>query len=268
MIVRLQASIAYAEGAELALPAATARHVQVLRLQPGDELALFAGDDDVEWTAQVVAMRRDGVDVRIGAPVRVDRELPLAVTLALAMPANDRMDALVEKATELGAARIVPLVAARSVLRLEGTRAAARQARWQAIAVAASEQCGRTRVPAVAVPQALAAWLAATGATDPGDAAHWLLDPSRDATPIASQPVVCRAAGTDDSLSRMAGQGRSEGGKPPRLVLLSGPEGGLDPQEVAAARAAGYVPVNLGPRVLRADTAPLAALAVIGALLR
>lgn len=253
MTVRLHAAVSCVEGATLALPPDAARHAQVLRLQPGDTLVLFTGDDDREWPAEVVAMRRDGVDVRLGAPVTVHRELPIAVTLAVAMPANDRMDALVEKATELGAARLVPLMSARSVLRLDVPRAAARRARWQAIAVAASEQCGRTRVPIIDVPRPLASWLDAAETSD----AKWLLDPSADAPGIA----------TSCALSCRSGAGRGEAGKPLRLYLLSGPEGGLDPAESAAARAAGYEPVSLGPRVLRADTAPLAALAVVAALI-
>lgn len=252
---RLHARLPYVPGAELALPPGAARHAQVLRLQPGAPVVLFAGDDDLEWPSVVTAMRRDGVDVRVGPATPVGTELSLRVTLAVAMPANDRMDALVEKATELGVARIVPLMSARSVLRLEGDRAAARQARWQAIAVAASEQCGRVRVPEVALPATLSTWLGVAAATA---GRRWLLDPLPDAEPVSS------ALSGLASLASLAGEGQREGGG---LVVLSGPEGGFDPHETASARAAGYAPVNLGPRVLRADTAPLAALAVL-ALLR
>jgi 16S rRNA (uracil1498-N3)-methyltransferase len=147
------------------------------------------------------------------------------------MPANERMDWLVEKATELGAASIQPLLAERSVLRLAGERAAKKQAHWQGIAIAACEQSGRNRVPPVHPVQPLAAWLAA----QPRAGVVLSLRPG-------TQPVAALA-------------GRTE------LTLLSGPEGGLSPAEEDAALARGWQPVHLGPRVLRAETAPLAALA-------
>jgi 16S rRNA (uracil1498-N3)-methyltransferase len=121
----------------------------VLRLQPGDGLTVFNGQGG-EWDATVTRMGRQDVDLRIGAHVATARELACPVTIALGMPANERMDALVEKATELGVAAIQPLMCARSVLKLSGDRAEKRRAHWQAVAVAAAEQSGRTRVPAVA----------------------------------------------------------------------------------------------------------------------
>ena len=149
MSIRLFTPALLAEGSELSLPPGPARHAQVRRVQPGDTLWLFDGLG-ADWHATVLAMGKSEVRVRVGAPVAVARELPLAVTLALAMPANERMDTLVEKATELGVARIQPLHSERSVLRLSGERAARKQAHWQAIAEAACEQCGRARVPLVA----------------------------------------------------------------------------------------------------------------------
>jgi 16S rRNA (uracil1498-N3)-methyltransferase len=146
------------------------------------------------------------------------------------------MDALVEKATELGVTTVQPLQTERSVLRLGGERADRRRAHWQAIAAASCEQCGRNRVPAVAPLQTLRDWLATLPAPRP-DTARRLLGFSADAQPLAAGA----AAG--------------------RVILLSGPEGGLSADEEAAARAAGFVSTTLGPRVLRADTAPLAALA-------
>jgi len=233
MPIRLHVDHPLREGAEFALPPGPARHAQVRRVQPGDALVLFDGRGG-EWPARVLAMGRTEVRVQVGAPRAVDRELPLAVTLALGMPANDRMDDLIEKATELGAARLQPLVCERSVLRLAGERAEKKRAHWQAVAVAACEQCGRTRLPEVAPVRALADWLAALPA--PAADSQRLLLSLTDAQPWPAP----------------AG---------PELTLLSGPEGGLAPAEEAAARAAGFVPVSLGPRVLRADTAPLAALA-------
>lgn len=224
----------------LELPPEAARHVQVLRLQPGAALTLFDGQGG-EWSARVAAMGKREVHAEVLAHQAVERELPLAVTLALAMPAGDRMDFVVEKATELGATAIVPLVAERSVLRLAGERAEKRRVHWQAIAVAACEQCGRNRVPRVAAPLALSDWLRALPARKEREA-RWLLG-WRDARPW---PEAAAAVAPDTA-----------------ACLLSGPEGGLSDAEEALARSHGFAPVTLGPRVLRADTAPLAALAAI-----
>ena len=222
-------------GAELALPAGAARHVQVLRLQPGAPITLFNGDG-AEWLASVARMGRSDVAVQIGARLQVDRELGLPVTLALGMPANERMDGLIEKATELGVAAIQPLMCERSVLRLSGERSQKKVAHWQAVALSACEQSGRTRVPQVAEVCTLAQWLQAV----PAVSVRWMLS-LRAAQPVASMPAP-------------AG----------RVLCLSGPEGGLSPAEEAAACEAGFAPVSLGPRVLRADTAPLALLAHLG----
>lgn len=230
------ADLPLAAGAELALPPGPARHAQVLRLQPGAALTLFDGRGG-EWDARVQSMGRSEVVVRVDAHHAVERELPLAVTLALAMPANDRMDFVVEKAAELGVAALQPLVAERSVLRLAGERADKRRAHWQSVAVAAAEQSGRTRVPQVAPVRMLADWLAGESAA-PTPGSRWMLSLEADAMPLAAQPLP---SGT--------------------LTVLSGPEGGLSDAECRAARAAGWRPVDLGPRVLRADTAPLAVLA-------
>ena len=220
-----------------ALPAGAARHVQVLRLQPGDALALFDGLGG-EWSACVRSIGRRAVEVEALSHAPTERELPIPVTIALAMPAGDRMDFLVEKATELGAAAIQPLVSERSVLRLAGERAARRVAHWQAITVAACEQCGRNRVPTLHPVRSLADWLAALPACP--DEARLLLA-WRNALPWSADGV----------------RGAS------RVMLLSGPEGGLTDEEEDAARALDFVAVSLGPRVLRADTAPLAALAAL-----
>ena len=204
----------------------------MLRLQPGDALTLFDGSGP-EWQAEVTAMGRSEVRVRLIEPSHPERELARAVTLAVVMPANDRMDFLVEKASELGAAALQPLVAERSVLRLAGERADKKRAHWQGVAVAAAEQSGRTVPLQVEPVMALAAWL---GALPEVDAGEWrgLLSP-RAASPLAA----------------FAQQ---------RAVFLSGPEGGLSDAEEGAARARGFEAVTLGPRILRADTAPLAVL--------
>lgn len=236
MSTRHHVALPLQAGATLELPPEAARHVQVLRRQPGDTLALFNGDGR-EWQAEITAMGRREVSVRVLAErAAPDTELPCAVTLALGMPANERMDALVEKATELGAAAVQPLHTERSVLRLSGERAERRRAHWQGVAVAAAEQCGRRRVPEVAPVNALTDWLAALAP-----------DPAQQRLVLSLAPDAQRLA---DQLA----------GRPGPVLLLSGPEGGLSPAEEALARGAGFAPVTLGPRTLRADTAPLAAL--------
>ncbi len=222
------------EGLALALAPGPARHVQVRRLQPGDELRLFDGRGG-EWTAQVSHMGRQEVRVEVGAHQPVQREPALAVTLALGVPANERMDWLVEKASELGVAEIRPLQTERSVLRLNGERGERKRAHWQAIAVAAAEQCGATRVPIIHPLRALDAPDAL-----PAQAGGWLLSLAPDAVPASA----LRAASGS-------------------VLLLSGPEGGLSDAEQAQARTAGLQPLSLGPRVLRAETAPLVALALL-----
>jgi 16S rRNA (uracil1498-N3)-methyltransferase len=237
--MRLFVPLPLQAGSEISLPPGPARHAQVRRVQPGDVLQLFDGSGS-DWPATVLAVGRSEVRVTVGAAVPVQRELPRAVTLALAMPANERMDALVEKATELGVAAVQPLMSSRSVLRLAGERAARKQQHWQAIAEAACEQCGRARVPVVAPVLELSAWLARLP-REPGSH-RLLLSLQHDALPLPE---------------------RVPPGAAP-VLTLSGPEGGLAPEEEAAARSAGFLPVALGPRVLRADTAPLAVLAWLG----
>jgi 16S rRNA (uracil1498-N3)-methyltransferase len=218
----------------LLLPAEAARHVQVLRLQPGAALTLFDGRGG-EWSATVTRMGRSEVAVQVGAHDPIEREAARALHLIVGMPANERMDWLVEKATELGAASLQPVVTARSVLRLDGERAAKRQARWQALALAACEQCGRNRVPSIAQPLPLQA---ALRALPPGRRLLLSLRPGS---------VAARAA---------AGNAHA-------VWVLHGPEGGLTPEEEAAALEAGFAPVHLGARVLRSETAAMAALAVL-----
>ena len=236
MSVRLYVDAALRQDAEIDLPAAAARHVQVRRLQPGDAVVLFNGQGG-QWCATIVYMGRVEVRVRLQSFDAVERELGIGVTLAVGMPANERMDWLVEKATELGAAAIVPLSCERAVLRLAGERAARKREHWQAVAAAAAEQCGRNRLPQVAPVQALADWLG----TLHGSPRRLLLSLCADAVPLAR---AVQGAGS--------------------LIVLSGPEGGLSPAEEAAALAQGFVAVDLGARVLRAETAPLAVLAWAG----
>ncbi len=236
MSVRLYVDAALQRDAEIDLPAAAARHVQVRRLQPADPLRLFDGRGG-EWHATVLHMGRSQVVVRIGDFDPVERELGQRVTVALGMPANERMDLLVEKATELGVHTIQPLQCERSVLRLAGDRALRKREHWQAIAAAAAEQCGRTRVSQVAPVQTLERFLA----QPPDVARRVMLSPAEGASPLRAVVAGAQA-----------------------LLTLSGPEGGLSPAEEQAALARGFQRARLGDRVLRAETAPLAVLAWLG----
>ncbi|GAP37522.1 16S rRNA (uracil(1498)-N(3))-methyltransferase [Piscinibacter sakaiensis] len=240
MAVRIHVPDPLAAGLSLALPPGPSRHLQVLRLQPGSALRLFDGRGG-EWSAQVTRMGRQVVEVEVGEHLPVERELAAEVTLAVGMPANERMDTLVEKAVELGVAAIQPLVCERSVLRLAGERAERKAAHWQAVAVAASEQCGRNRVAAVAPIRPLADWLRGL---PPPHGAHRAVLSLREARPWAAAAAAAPTGA--------------------RWCVLSGPEGGLTPAEEEAAAACGFAAVSLGPRVLRADTAPLAVLGWFG----
>src|SRR6187397_1040954 len=215
---RLYVDTTLAADLALELPPAAARHAQVLRLQPGDALTLFDGQVG-EWSARIDAMGKRDVRVVVLAHHAVERELPFSVTIALAMPSADRMDFVVEKATELGAAAFVPLLTERSVLRLASERAEKRRAHWQAVAVAACEQCGRNRVPTIHPVLSFTAWLAALPRSDA--AAARLLLGWRDAAPWTRATVGLAPSGAE-------------------LILLSGPEGGLSVSEEDSARGRGF----------------------------
>jgi 16S rRNA (uracil1498-N3)-methyltransferase len=226
-------------GTLLELPDGAARHVQVLRLQPGMEITLFNGQAVAngqygEFAASITHMGRSSVQVEIGSWTLTQRESARAVHLAVGMPANERMDWLVEKAAELGLASIQPLMTERSVLRLSGERASKKQLHWQSIAVAACEQCGGNRVPVVHEVMTSSQWLTSR-TPDPCALLLSLRGPS--------QTVRDAAATFQD------------------ITFLSGPEGGLSAAEEDAAIAHGFRPATLGPRVLRSETAALAALA-------
>ena len=240
MSARFFADVTMAAGAALSLPEGTARHVQVLRLQPGHEITLFNGRGG-EWDATITRMGRSDVEVTLGAHRSDEREAGRAVHLALGMPANERMDWLVEKATELGVAGLQPLHTSRSVLRLAGERAVKKQKHWQSVAVAACEQCGGNRVPAVAPVQDLGAWLKSLSPVD-----------------LKAPALRCLLSLADGSMPLGQALARVPTAAP--VIFLSGPEGGLSPAEEALAAAHGFVPVTLGARVLRAETAALAAL--------
>ena len=264
MAPRLYCPLLLQTGAEVTLPAHAARHVQVLRLQPGDAVALFHGGlsqdgSDTGWEpgaaaalaaapaattgwfdATITRMGRSEVCVHIGnwhAPP-APRHAP--VHIACGVPANERMDWLVEKAAELGVATIQPLLMQRSVMRLRGERAQKRVAHWQAIAVSACEQSGRTAVPWLRPLLTLDEFLQQA----PSGAARWLLSLQEHAQPLlaAIQGLPVQQA----------------------VCLLSGPEGGMSPDEESLLQGRGWEPVSLGDFTLRAETAPLVALAALG----
>lgn len=228
-------------GAELDLPAGAARHVQVLRMQPGQDITLFDGSGDGEWSATILRMGRSDVAVRVDAFQATAREVARPVHLLAGITANERMDWLVEKATEIGVASITPLLAERSVLKLKGERGDKKRAHWQAVAVAACEQCGGNRVPLIHPAVTLAEWATAHPQAAHADTQRVLLSLAEGTRPLL-QAVV-------------------PGVQP--VLFLSGPEGGLSPAEESLARNQGFAPVTLGPRVLRAETAPLMALSAL-----
>ncbi len=239
---RFHCPMPLAAGAEIDLPAGAARHVQVLRMQPGDTITLFEGHLDGvggEWQATILRMGRSDVQVRIDHHVPVDRENQRSVHLLAGITANERMDWLVEKATELGVTSITPMLAERSVLKLKGERGDKKRAHWQAVAVAACEQCGRNRVPVIHEAVSLA---------------QWQQKHAQSEADGSLRAVLSLADGTQP-LQQALGNGPDRA-----VVFLSGPEGGLTGAEEALARTSGFVPVTLGPRTLRAETAPLAAL--------
>jgi 16S rRNA (uracil1498-N3)-methyltransferase len=235
---RLYCAQPLAAGQPVSLPAGAARHVQVLRMQPGEEVVLFNGEGG-QWRAVIERIGRSDVQVRVASHEDTEREPAVAVHLAIGMPANERMDWLVEKATELGCASIQPLVTARGILRVAGERAGKKRDHWQAIATAACEQSGRNTVPPVHEPVAYAQWLEKIA---PSGARKVVLSFSESAQPFSREGFLANDK---------------------EWICLSGPEGGLEGREEEAAIDAGFAALSLGPRVLRAETAPLALLAAL-----
>jgi 16S rRNA (uracil1498-N3)-methyltransferase len=226
-----------AAGARFSLPPGPARHAaRALRLGVGDPISLFNGEGG-EFAARIERIHKDEVAVTVGGFADVERESPLRVMLAQGISGGERMDYTLQKAVELGVTAIQPIAAKRSVVKLAGERVERRVAHWQAVVASACEQCGRNRVPVVAPPLSLADWL---GRQPP---ARLLFLSPQAAKRLAELP-------------------------PPDATdcLVAGPEGGFEADELAALDAARAVAVRLGPRVLRTETAALAALAAMQAL--
>lgn len=218
---------------DMPLPSAVAHHAErVLRLAVGDPVTLFDGQGG-ECAASILAFGKQPL-ARLGPRLAIERESPLQITLVQALASGDKMDWVVQKAVELGVAAVQPVAAERSVLKLAGERADKRVAHWQQVAVAACEQSGRNRVPVVGEILPLAKYLAR-----PFDGTRLILAP-----------------GADGALARKARPARP-------LAILIGPEGGWSPAELDLAARAGCEPLALGPRVLRTETAGLAALAAM-----
>ena len=232
-VPRLFVEAPLAPAASIELPEAAAHHaVRVLRLRAGDSVVLFDGRGG-EYEARLTLPGRDHALADVGRHRPVERESPLAVTLVQAVSSGEKMDYTVQKAVELGVRAIHPVLSARSVVRLDGERGAKKLAHWRRIAIAACEQCGRNRVPEIADPVPLARYRPAVGA-------RILLSPSGGA--------------------RLAGLATSP------AVLAAGPEAGFSEEEEGRLLREGFAAVRLGPRVLRTETAALAALAALNAL--
>ena len=228
-----------APGALIALPATAAHHLaRVLRAAVGDALIVF--NDGIEFSAAIARIDKHGVTVKIGGGTPVDRENPLACVLGQAISSGERMDVTLQKAVELGVRGVQPLYSERSIVRLDAERTVRRVEHWQQVMISACEQCGRNKVPAVAPPRPIIDWLGGLPAPRDGELRILL-------SPRAEQ--------------RLAGLQR-----PAEVLLLAGPEGGYTEAEVAFARQRGFVELRLGPRVLRTETAALAALAALNTL--
>jgi 16S rRNA (uracil1498-N3)-methyltransferase len=234
-LIRVFVDAPLAPGAQVTLDGSAAAHVsRVLRLKAGDGVTLFNGDGS-DYPAKIAAIGRATVAAAVGARTAARVESPLSVTLVQGIARGDRMDLVIQKATELGVAAILPVVTARSVVKLDPGTLDRKRAHWQAIAVAACEQCGRAKLPLIAAPRALAEVLAGK----PGGGARLLLAP--------------------DAQLSLGAAARGE----TAVEILVGPEGGLEEAERRAALDAGFRACRLGPRVLRSETAAIAALAVL-----
>ncbi|MDE2177220.1 MAG: 16S rRNA (uracil(1498)-N(3))-methyltransferase [Xanthomonadaceae bacterium] len=237
--IRLHVDLPLVPDSDVTLPAAAAEHAtRVLRLRSGDALVLFNGDGH-DYPAHLLAVSRAGASVRIAtrdAPAAP--ESPLTLTLAQGIARGEKMDLILQKATELGVTRIVPLITARTEVRLDAGRGEKRMTHWRGVIAGACEQCGRARLPELATPRSLAEW---TAASDALDGLRLCLDPEAACGP-RQLPAFAAAC------------------------LVVGPEGGLAPADHALLQKAGFTGMRLGPRVLRTETAGLATLAALQAL--
>jgi 16S rRNA (uracil1498-N3)-methyltransferase len=236
---RIHVDARLAKGMRIALPDSAAAHLlRVLRLGIGDACVLFNGDGH-DYAATIVSVARKIAEAEVSDACPVDNESPLRITLAQALARGEKMDWIIQKATELGVAAIQPIVSERTEVKLDGERADKRRAHWQAVAIAACEQCGRARLPLIAEPLALHHYASSLDR----ESLKLMLDPDAQTT--------LRALSLADA---------------PGIELAIGPEGGFSQRDLAQLNAAGFLGLRLGPRVLRTETAGLAALAILQAL--
>jgi 16S rRNA (uracil1498-N3)-methyltransferase len=234
-LTRVFVDAALEPGTLIGLPDRAAGHVtRVLRLRSGAPLTVFNGRGG-EYSASIERVRGSEVTVAVGEHQAIERESPFPLTLAQGISRGERMDLVVQKATELGVSRLVPVLTERSIVRLDEEQFDRKSSHWRAVAIAACEQCGRNRVPEVALPAPLRELLR----QPPGESVRLLLSPA------ATRRI--------EDVSRPASS----------VTVLIGPEGGLSAEEQADAQAAGFTAVNLGPRVLRTETAAIAALTLL-----
>lgn len=239
--IRLFVDVPLQSGLELPLPPGPAQHaLRVLRLQPGDPVTLFNGDGH-QYSARLLTADPRAARVRVDAVGTPVRESPLRITLLQAVARGEKMDWIVQKATELGVARIVPTLTVRSEVKLDDARAAKRLDHWRAIAIAACEQCGRNTLPQIDAPVALPVWL--EGRPAPQAATRWMLHPE-GTTRVRDIPPGSSTA----------------------TELAIGPEGGFGDTDLAALHAHDFRALTLGPRILRTETVGIAAIAALQAL--
>ncbi len=237
--IRIHVDAPVTTGQDVALPAQAAEHVaRVLRLEVGAPVVLFGGHDGMEYDAVLAEVGKRHVVAKVGEGRAVGNESPLSLTLAQGVARGDKMDFIVQKATELGIARIVPLLTERSEVKLDAARAEKRLAHWRAVAASACEQSGRARVPVIEPAVPLAAWLASLGEGGPMRLAL-LPEGTRRPAELALRDAA---------------------------ILAIGPEGGFGERDRSALAGAGFTGLKLGPRILRTETAGLAAIAALQAL--
>jgi 16S rRNA (uracil1498-N3)-methyltransferase len=227
-------------GSLVDLPPDTASHLaRVLRARSGNELILFNGDGR-EFNGAIESVRGSRVSASVGESRPVDRESPLAITLVQCVPRGDRMDFIVQKATELGVARIVSVLSQRSVVRLDKAQSESKAVHWRAVAVSACEQCGRNRLPIIEAAQPLLNYL---GESSPGTGPRLVFEP--ESAPQGPTTALTPGGTADRAIAD--------------AEIAIGPEGGFASDELEAFRVAGFSQVGLGPRILRAETAAIAA---------
>jgi 16S rRNA (uracil1498-N3)-methyltransferase len=233
-VTRIHTSQRLSSSAVFALEPDASHHVaRVLRLKVGDALTLFDGHGG-EYASEITAVDKKQVQVRTVGHLPIENESPLTIHLGIAISRGERMDWIVQKSTELGIAALTPLLTEHTGVKLSGDRAAKKIQHWQQIAISACEQCGRNRPPTVHALRLVDDWLATTVAEK-----NFVLHHRAEVLDVAVGPA------------------------PASIALLIGPEGGLSEREINTAEQAGYAALRLGPRVLRTETAPLAAIAIL-----